>query len=466
MNDAGHPRASSTQLRRVLTFWPLVFYGLGVIVGAGIYVAIGAVIRRAGEAAPMSFLLAGIAAGMTGLCYAELAGRYPEASGAVAYVRHAFGSDLLARLTGFAMTVAVAVAAASIARGAVHYFVVLLPLPVPLLTIGLVAGFTWIAALGVRESVGIAATMGIIEIAGLIAATVAGLLAAPEFHVSGMLPRDLAGRRYGRRRVYRVFAFIGFETLANLAEEVKDPQRTVPRGILGALAASVVLYVSVASAAVVGDSTAGNPLLGLFEGMNASVFAAVGSIAVANGVFVQIVMLARLFYGMANNGQIPAILGRVHPLRRTPTLATVLAGAIVLMAALLIPFEQLLVFANAVTLSIFALIDFALWHLRRNAPPTALLHEHRRARYLRHGQGQGSARALRHFAFRQPQSAPRHLDAGGDLGRGGLHRHRVRVRRRRSTADAAISALPHGFWSSFGYISHDRKRLCPTPCSP
>ena len=316
MNDAAIPEPDQLQLRRVLTFWPLVFYGLGVIVGAGIYVAIGAVIRRAGEAAPLSFLLAGIAAGMTGLCYAELAGRYPEASGAVAYVRHAFGSDLLARLTGFAMTVAVAVAAASIARGAVHYIVVLLPLPVPLLTMGLVAGFTWIAALGVRESVGIAATMGIIEIAGLIAATVAGLLAAPELHVSGMLPRDLAGWQGTVAGAFiAFFAFIGFETLANLAEEVKDPQRTVPRGILSALAASMVLYVSVASAAVLADSTAGNPLLGLFEGMNASVFAAVGSIAVANGVLVQIVMLARLFYGMANNGQIPAILGRVHPLQ-------------------------------------------------------------------------------------------------------------------------------------------------------
>ena len=71
-------------LRRSLTFWPLLFYGLAVIVGAGIYVAIASVIDRAGAAAPLSFLLAGIAAGMTGLCYAELASRFPEASGAVA----------------------------------------------------------------------------------------------------------------------------------------------------------------------------------------------------------------------------------------------------------------------------------------------------------------------------------------------------------------------------------------------
>src|SRR5881227_3368841 len=82
MNQARH----APSLRRVLTLWPLVFYGLGVIVGAGIYVAIGAVMRRAGESAPLSFLLAGATAGLTGICYAELASRFPEASGGVAYV--------------------------------------------------------------------------------------------------------------------------------------------------------------------------------------------------------------------------------------------------------------------------------------------------------------------------------------------------------------------------------------------
>ena len=118
-----------TQLRRVLTFWPLLLYGLGVIVGAGIYVALGAVIRRAGEAAPLSFLLAGIAAGLTGLCYAELAGRFPEAGGGVTYVKHGFGSDRLAQLVGLAITLAIIIAAASIAHGTVQYLRVLLPLP-------------------------------------------------------------------------------------------------------------------------------------------------------------------------------------------------------------------------------------------------------------------------------------------------------------------------------------------------
>lgn len=369
MTDGNSLAPRAPELRRVLTLWPLILYGLAVIVGAGIYVAIGAVIARAGGAAPLSFLLAGIAAGLTGLCYAELAGRYPEASGGVAYVRHGFGSDRLAQATGLAITVAVAIAAASIARGAVHYLVVLIPLSEPLLTTVLVVGFTGVAMLGVRESVGLAAAMGVLEIAGLLVATIAGLLAAPEFHTVGMLPEGAAGWRGLLAGAFiAFFAFIGFETLANLAEEVKDPQRTVPRGILGAVAVSVVLYVAVASAAVLADSTAANPLLDLFDGKSASVFAAVGSIAVANGVLVQIVMLARLFYGMASKGELPAFLARVDPRRRTPTLATLLAGAIVLAAALVVPFEQLLVLTNAVTLGVFVLIDLALWRVKQREP--------------------------------------------------------------------------------------------------
>src|SRR5581483_11651556 len=104
----------------------------GVIVGAGIYVAIGSVIARSGGGAPLAFLLAGLVAALTGLCYAELASRFPDAAGAALYVRRGFGSDRLAQLTGAAMTVAVAVAAASIARGAIIYLIVLVPLPAPL----------------------------------------------------------------------------------------------------------------------------------------------------------------------------------------------------------------------------------------------------------------------------------------------------------------------------------------------
>ncbi len=361
-----NPGSPSPTLRRVLSLWQLLFYGLGVIVGAGIYVAIGAVIERAGPTAPLSFLLAGSAAAMTGLCYAELAGRFPDASGAVSYVRHGFGSDRLAMLTGVAVALAVAIAAASIARGAIDYLAVFVTAPAHLLIIALVGGFTAIAIYGVRESVGLAAALGAIEIAGLIAATIAGLLAAPEFHVANMFPVDWAGWQGTVAGAFiAFFAFIGFETLANLGEEVTDPDRTLPRAIIGAVAASIVLYVAVAMAVVLADGAADSPLLGLFQGAGVPVFAAVGAMAVANGVLIEIVMLARLFYGMARQGQLPAFLGGVHPRTQTPVAATLLAGAIVLATALLIPFEQLLVLANAMTLAVFTLVNVGLWRIQR-----------------------------------------------------------------------------------------------------
>lgn len=363
------PAASGPGLRRALTLLPLVFYGLSIIVGAGIYIAIGAVIERAGYAAPLSFLFAGIAAGLTGLCYAELASRFPEAGGAASYVKHGFGSDRLAQLVGAIVTLAVGVAAAAIARGSVAYLATLVPLPVPILIAAVLLIFTLVAMAGVRESVGIAALLGGVEIAGLVVSVAMGLATAPEINFNNMIPSgSVAWLGVAAGGFIAFFAFIGFESLANMAEEVKDPRRVVPRGIIGAIAASIVLYVAVATAVVLSDKSGTTPLLDLFHGNWATAFASVSVIAIANGVLVEIMMLGRMFYGMAAKGQLPHALARVHPRTQTPLLATALAGTIVLIIALLVPFDSLLVVADALTLCVFAAVDWALFRVRRVAP--------------------------------------------------------------------------------------------------
>ena len=211
-----------------------------------------------------------------------------------------------------------------------------------------------------------AAVLGFVEIAGLIAATIAGLCQAPEYHLHGMLPSDLMGWRGAPAGAFiAFFAFLGFETLANLAEEVKDPHRTLPRGIAITVAASVVLYVTVSAAAVLADRPAANPLLGLFTGRSAIAFSAVAALAVANGVLVQIVTLARLFYGTARQTRFMPVLAQVHRRTRTPIIATLAAGGIVLLAALFVPFESLLVLTNIATLAVFALVSIALWRVQR-----------------------------------------------------------------------------------------------------
>jgi APA family basic amino acid/polyamine antiporter len=365
-DESAHPHVA---LQRSLTVAPLLFYGLAIIVGAGIYVAIGSVIDRAGASAPLSFLLAGVAATLTGLCYAELASRFPEASGAAAYVKQGFGSDRAAQVTGVALTLAVAIAAASIASGAVHYLSLLIGLPPMALIVLLVATFTLLAMAGVRESVGFAAVIGAIEILGLVVAAGVGFIVAPAFDVAAMLPTGIAAWQGVVAGAFiAFFAFIGFESLANMAEEAKNPRRTVPYSIVGSVLISTLLYIVVAAALVFAGRGGQSPLIDLFQGSDATLFAAVGALAIANGVLVEIMMLARLFYGMARRRQLPAVLGRVHPRTRTPIEATLLAGGIVLATALLIPLERLLALANALTLGIFVVVDLALWRIQRRQP--------------------------------------------------------------------------------------------------
>lgn len=272
-------------------------------------------------------------------------------------------------MTGVALTLAVAIAAASIASGAVHYLSLLIRLPPAALIVLLVATFTLLAMAGVRESVGFAAVIGAVEILGLVIAAGVGFLAAPALDIAAMSPAGFTEWQSVVAGAFiAFFAFIGFESLANMAEETKEPRRTVPYSIVGAVLISTLLYVVVAAALVFAGRGGQSPLIDLFQGSNATLFASVGALAIANGVLVEIMMLARLFYGVARRRQLPAVLGRVHPRTRTPIEATLLAGGIVLATALLIPFERLLALANALTLGIFVVVDLALWRIQRGQP--------------------------------------------------------------------------------------------------
>lgn len=370
MAQAGFdPKGKDGGLDRALTLAPLVLYGMGVIVGAGIYVALGAVMQRAAAAAPLSFFLAGASAALTGLCYAELASRFPEASGAAGFVRHAFRSDIAGGIATLAITAATAVAAASIAHGAAVYLREIAAIDPWLITTIVIAVNTGIAIYGVRASVGLAAIVGAVEILGLVAAVAAGLYLAPDYRIEALLPSGAEGWLGVLDGAFiAYFAFIGFETLVNMAEEVKNPTRTVPAGIVGAVAASTALYVLVAVSVILAERASENPLLSLFEGKGALAFSLIGSISIANGVLVEIVMLSRLFYGMARAGLLPQSMGRVESFTRTPVIATLAAGAIVLATALLAPFERLLTAANAIMLMIFLIVDLSLLLVKRRQP--------------------------------------------------------------------------------------------------
>ncbi len=374
---------SPPALRRVLGTPLLAFYGLGVIIGAGIYVLVGSVVGVAGHAAPWSFVLAGVLAGLTGLCYAELAVRFPEAAGAAAYVKEAFGSDRLSQLTGLAVAAVVIVSTASIARGSVGYTQVFLSWPDAAIAGSLVLLFTAIACLGVRESVGLAAAMTVVEIGGLLLVVAAGwpaLRALPQ-RIGELMPAlepdALAGVAVGAFLAF--FAFIGFENLANMAEEARRPERSLPRAILISLGLSTLLYAVVTAVTILAlpheeMAASSAPLLLVAaeaDWFSTDLFAAIALVAVANGVLIELVMLARLLYGMTRRGWLPSWLGVVHPRLRTPIPATLCGGAAVFVLTVAVPFLHLVAVTSTITLLIFAIVNIALWRLQQQRPRSA-----------------------------------------------------------------------------------------------
>lgn len=364
------------RLNRTLSLWLLTFYGLGTIVGAGIYIVVGEVAKQAGMGTPLAFLSAGLIAACTGLAYAELAARFPDAAGAAAYVSEGLRSPLMARVTGLLVLATGIVIAASLARGAAGYLSEFVAIPMPLLSGLFVVLFTGIACLNVRESVGLAALLTIVELFGLLLVIAAGSPALSAFpaRMAEMIPHQIAGwADVSTGAFLAFFAYIGFESLANMAEEAKNPERDLPRAILLSIAISSALYVSVAVVVVLAVPMASlivstAPLALVMETspwIPAELLVVIALIAIPNGLLADLLMTARLLYGMGKRGLAPEWLAIVSAKQRIPVVATLTAGAATLIFAVLIPFTQLVSATSAMTLIVFLLVNLALWRLHR-----------------------------------------------------------------------------------------------------
>ena len=381
-----HPSSNGTghrKLSRTLTLPLMVLYGLGVTIGAGIYVLIGATTAVAGVHAPWAFVLAALVMLPSACSFAELVGRYPVSAGEAAYVRAGFERDWLSVLTGLGVVTVGTVSAAAICIGATGYVRQFIDLPQPHLVVVIVFLMASIAAVGVRESVSFAAVMTIIEITGLLAVVAGGVwlvsggteglapaLAQPAGPVS--TPGQVWPLAVLSASVLAFFAFVGFEDLVNMAEETKAPERTLPAAIFITLALSTLLYVlvswvavSTVSVAELGASQA--PLSLVFEratGLPPGAISAIAIVATLNGVIVQIIMASRVLYGLSRQGAVPAFFGTVNPLTHTPVRSTAIVAAVVLVLALAAPMTTLAEATSAITLSIFALVNVALLRIK------------------------------------------------------------------------------------------------------
>ncbi|MFC8918725.1 APC family permease [Streptomyces sp. NPDC057116] len=371
--------AGRPPLERALTTRTLYFFILGDVLGAGVYVLVGQVAADAGGAVWVPLTVALLLALLTAASYAELATKYPRAGGASHYATRAFG-PFVGFLAGFCMLAAGVVSVAALARGfAGDYLTAFVSAPVAPVAVLFLAALALLNARGIRESTRANVVATVVEVGGLAIVVVLGclLLARGDGDPSRLV--RLGTAEHGAAAavlsgaVLAYYSFVGFETSVNVAEETRDPRRSYPRALFGALvtAGAVYVLVGLAASAAVPTSTlahSGGPLLEVVRaagGVPVWLFSAIALVAVANGALLTGIMSSRLAYGMARDGLLPAVLARVLPGRRTPWAAIAATTALSMLLALTGGVATLASTLVLLLLVVFLLVNTAALVLRR-----------------------------------------------------------------------------------------------------
>ena len=377
-------RDAAPRLVRSLTLTHAVLYGLGVTIGAGIYVLVGIAAGRSGMHTPLAFIGAAIVMAFSAASFAELGTRMPVSASEAAYVQAAFRRDWLSLAVGLLVVATATISAATISVGSAGYVAVFVPVAAPWIISGVVLAMGAVACLATVQSVTFAGIMTVIEIGGLMLIIVAGLGHGTE--VVARLPEiwpsagdSAAWAGIAGTSLIAVFAFIGFEHLVNVAEEIKEPSRTLPRALfltLGLTALVYALVVWIAVTAVPPQELARSPapLALVFErltGLPLVTMSAIAIVATLNGVIVHMIMIARVIYGLADQGSLPKALTRLNPVTHTPLLATAFGVGAILVLALIVPLAGLADLTARFTLFVFAIVNLALIRIkaRSEAPP-------------------------------------------------------------------------------------------------
>jgi APA family basic amino acid/polyamine antiporter len=380
-NTEHHP---DSKLRQGITGPLLYLFILGDVLGAGIYALVGQVSGEVGGAIWVPLLVALVLALLTAASYAELVTKYPKAGGAAVFAQRAFGKPVVSFLVGFCMLAAGVTSAAGLALAfAGDYLKPFLDVPAVPAALVFLLLVALLNARGISESVKSNVVMTVIEVSGLVLVVV---LVSVMFGRGEGHPEQVLQFRDGTNPGLAVlgasllayYSFVGFETSANVAEEVRGVHRVYPRALFGALLTAGVVYVLIGLAAAIAlptDQLAAStaPLLDVVTATGAPIpawlFSAIALIAVANGALLTMIMASRLTFGMAEQGLLPAVLGRVLPGRRTPWVAIV---ATTVLAAVLTLTGDLASLAETVVLLllfVFLSTNIAVLVLRRDGVP-------------------------------------------------------------------------------------------------
>ncbi len=354
-----------------------MLYGLGVTIGAGIYVLVGIAAGRSGMHAPLAFIFAALVMSFSAASFAELGTRMPVSASEAAYVEKAFNRPWLSLTMGLLVVLTATISAATISVGSAGYLGVFVDLPPSWIITLVVLSMGLVACLSTRQSVTLAGIMTLIELGGLVLIIAAGfgtgsgvVTRLPEILLA---PSDVAAWvGLSGTTLIAVFAFIGFEHLVNVAEEMKNPSRTLPWALfltlgLTALVYALVVWVAVVAVPPAELATSSAPMALVFERLTGMPLKTMSLIA----VIVHVIMISRVLYGLANQGNLPQVLTHLSARTGTPLLATAIGVSAILALALAVPLTGLADLTARFTLVIFAVINITLIRIKslETAPP-------------------------------------------------------------------------------------------------
>jgi APA family basic amino acid/polyamine antiporter len=362
----------TTSLRRVLGLVEVTAGGVGIIIGAGIYVLLGAATAEAGPLVWVAFLGAAMLSALTGLSYAELSSMFPSAAGEYEYTRHAM-PEWLAFVVGWTMIVGLIVAAATVSIGFARYVGYFIDIDVRIAAVTLLVAVSIVAMAGIKQSARLTVVLSAVQVGGLVFVAAIGLPHVGDVDLfSG--PR-LGGVLAAAALVF--FAFIGFDEVITLAEETRDPTRTVPRALLLGLGLSTALYVIVAIAAVSvlgAEVLAASPrpladvMAHVLGDRGATVVAAIAVLTTTNTTLLALTAASRVMYGMANAGAMPEPFSVVHPSRRTPVRAIIAVTSIAAVFAGFGRFATIAAVTDFAVYVVFLAVNGTVIILRRTHP--------------------------------------------------------------------------------------------------
>ncbi len=362
-----------TRLRRSLGLTALTFYGVGDILGAGIYALIGVIAGIAGTASWLSFLLAMGVAIITGLAYAELGGRFPRSGGESYFCQLAFRSSAVGFIAGWLVFCSGVVSLATVARAFAGYCTALLPTAETIapnvaesaVIIVLLGGLAAIVFAGMTQSSVFNIVCTCVEVGGLLLIIAAGAIFIRRGTAPVVVEQPPGWLSIAQGGALAFFAFIGFEDIVNVGEEVKSPKRNVPLAIIAAalIAGGIYILVVLTATSVIAPGDLAQSKAPLTDVMQraapatpAWLFTAIALFAVANTGLLNFVMTSRLLYGMCRQNLLPSWFGVVHPRRQTPHRSILL----ILLTAVAMSLSGTLAYLAATTSMLILIVFFSV----------------------------------------------------------------------------------------------------------